>query len=316
MRRARAKLQSQRGASLSIALLLFLVCVVVGTVVLTAGTAAAGRLSELADMDRRYYSVTSAAELLAKELTGVPVTIQRSRSQETQVTREFFRVLVEDPIIEPEEPEEPQEPEEGPEGEEPSEPVVTYHTEIREGSTTTRKTATYHTEINGTPLTDITATTYDGTDPSSGTGTALSTSGMSLLTARAVELMYGGAACNTDEALEYSFSLGRNTETAAPFTLGHGTAGGVDTDDLAVQGTIRMRTDGTLILTLQDEDAGDHYTVVLTLKPHVTESESTENGGSSTPVVVNTEEGFDQVVTTTTRTTKTASITWTVSSIQ
>lgn len=75
------KLRSQSGASLLLALLLFLVCAVIGSVVLTAGTAAAGRLSEMAEMDQRYYSVTSAAELLGKELNGETVTIIRTRER-------------------------------------------------------------------------------------------------------------------------------------------------------------------------------------------------------------------------------------------
>ena len=64
MQKLKQKLKSQRGASITFALLLFMVCAVVGSVVLTAGTAAAGRMSELARMDQRYYSVTSAAQLL------------------------------------------------------------------------------------------------------------------------------------------------------------------------------------------------------------------------------------------------------------
>ena len=64
LRKLKQKLKSQTGASITFALLLFLVCAVVGSVVLTAGTAPAGRMSELARMDQRYYSVTSAAQLL------------------------------------------------------------------------------------------------------------------------------------------------------------------------------------------------------------------------------------------------------------
>lgn len=75
------KLRSQTGASLILALLLFLVCAVVGSVVLTAGTAAAGRLSEMSEMDQRYYAVTSAANLLGKELNNETVTIRRTREQ-------------------------------------------------------------------------------------------------------------------------------------------------------------------------------------------------------------------------------------------
>ena len=42
MKRAAEKLKSSRGASLMMALLLFLTCAVVGSAVLTAGTAALG----------------------------------------------------------------------------------------------------------------------------------------------------------------------------------------------------------------------------------------------------------------------------------
>ena len=76
------KIRSDTGASFALALLLFLVCTVAGTVVLTAATAAAGRLSELSEMDQRYYSVASAARLLAQELSGSSdklVTIKRTR---------------------------------------------------------------------------------------------------------------------------------------------------------------------------------------------------------------------------------------------
>ena len=62
--RLRKKLCSEKGASLSYALLLFLVAAAVGSVVLTAATSASGRLAGLAEADQRYYSVTSAAELL------------------------------------------------------------------------------------------------------------------------------------------------------------------------------------------------------------------------------------------------------------
>ena len=74
--RVKETLRSRRGASITMALLLFLVCTVVGATVLTAGTASAGRVSDLARMDRRYYAVASAAELLAHELNGQEVVIE------------------------------------------------------------------------------------------------------------------------------------------------------------------------------------------------------------------------------------------------
>ena len=69
------KLRSRRGASITYALLLFLVCAVLCSVILTAGTAAAGRMSKMAETDQRYYAVTSAAELLTDMIDGKTVTI-------------------------------------------------------------------------------------------------------------------------------------------------------------------------------------------------------------------------------------------------
>lgn len=69
MRQAlKKKIRSRRGASITFALLLFLVCAVVGSAVLTAGTVAAGRMSKIAEMDQRYYSVNSAARLVTEIL--------------------------------------------------------------------------------------------------------------------------------------------------------------------------------------------------------------------------------------------------------
>jgi len=69
MQAIKNKIRSRRGASLTFALLLFLVCAVVGSVVLVAGTAASGRMSQIAEMDQRYYSVNSAARLLIDTIT-------------------------------------------------------------------------------------------------------------------------------------------------------------------------------------------------------------------------------------------------------
>ena len=74
------KLRSNEGASLTYAILLFLVCAVVGTIVLTAGTIASGRLAEKAEMDQRYYHVTSTAEFLKDALDGKSVRIIRENT--------------------------------------------------------------------------------------------------------------------------------------------------------------------------------------------------------------------------------------------
>lgn len=74
------KLQSRRGASITFALLLFLVCAVIGSVVLIAGTAAAGRVAGLAKSDQRYYSVTSAARLFEEKFDETNITIERTHT--------------------------------------------------------------------------------------------------------------------------------------------------------------------------------------------------------------------------------------------
>lgn len=61
---AGSKLRSQAGASITFALLLFLVCAVLSSVILVAATVAAGRMAGIAETDQNYYAVTSAAELI------------------------------------------------------------------------------------------------------------------------------------------------------------------------------------------------------------------------------------------------------------
>ena len=70
--RIKNKLRSRRGASITFALLLFVVCAVLCSVVLAAATSASGRMSRIAEVDQRYYAVTSAAELLIDEFQKNP----------------------------------------------------------------------------------------------------------------------------------------------------------------------------------------------------------------------------------------------------
>ena len=69
-KRLQSKMTSQSGASITYALLLFLVCAVVSSVILAAGTAAAGRMSQSVESDQRYYAVSSAVELIKDLLDG------------------------------------------------------------------------------------------------------------------------------------------------------------------------------------------------------------------------------------------------------
>ena len=83
MNRILQKLRSRKGASITFALLLFLVCAVLSSVMIAAATAAAGRMSGLAENDRRYYGVTSAAGLMKDLIDGRSVTITRVTVQDS-----------------------------------------------------------------------------------------------------------------------------------------------------------------------------------------------------------------------------------------
>lgn len=75
--RLQLKITSQSGASITYALLLFLVCATVSSVILAAGTAAAGRMSQSVDGDQRYYAVTSAARLLKDVYEEYEIRIEK-----------------------------------------------------------------------------------------------------------------------------------------------------------------------------------------------------------------------------------------------
>ena len=94
---AAKKIKSGRGASISFALFILLICAVVGSIVLKAATASAGRLSKLAESDRRYYSVNSAAELISKALDGEEVVIS---GENTSVTTTIVTYTIEDDNVE------------------------------------------------------------------------------------------------------------------------------------------------------------------------------------------------------------------------
>lgn len=87
------KFRDERGASMSAALLLFLVCAVVASIIIAAGSTAAGRISNLAKSDQLYYSLTSAAQLVRDELdnegAGQPVTVEVAYEHDEGSTEEF-----------------------------------------------------------------------------------------------------------------------------------------------------------------------------------------------------------------------------------
>ena len=93
LNRLQIKLSSQEGASITYALLLFLVCATVSSVILAAGTAASGRISQSVESDQRYYAVTSAARLLKEIVEDYDVKIVKKTDDSTkqETYTEFYR---------------------------------------------------------------------------------------------------------------------------------------------------------------------------------------------------------------------------------
>lgn len=73
----RAKLKDQRGASITYALLIFLICAVASSIIIVASSAVAGRMANVPRSDRRYYAVTSAAGLLKDQIDGKTLVVTK-----------------------------------------------------------------------------------------------------------------------------------------------------------------------------------------------------------------------------------------------
>ena len=300
MNNIRQKLRSRRGASITFALLLFLVCAVVGSVVLAAGMAAAGRMSQAAEMDQRYYSVTSAADLLAKELTGKEVNITRTKT-ETTTTKTTITTA-----------------EENPDENNDTIPNV---------SIVTNNTVSYNTVIsdpsrtyNGGNVINL-STAADSTNQ----GNEITPYSYAVfLTECAIDLMYFPSEgtgsftrqnANTNAAMKYQFKM-KEDKPGSNFTLVH-TVNGNKIENLTVYGSYTLKADGTLEIKLSSGNTTNHandiYTLTLTLAPKITE---TENANTQTDV--NNSESENTTTTTIETkkiTTKTSRIQWEVESV-
>lgn len=76
--------RSQRGASLLLALFLFMICSLLAAIVLSASTAAVGSYKGITEMDQRYYSVTSAADVLKSKIDNDSLSMQIVRTKDGQ----------------------------------------------------------------------------------------------------------------------------------------------------------------------------------------------------------------------------------------
>lgn len=75
-----AKMKDQSGASLPLALFLFMVCTLLASVVLAAGSVAIGQHASQMKAEQGYYSVSSAAKLVSDALDGKGAEISVSKT--------------------------------------------------------------------------------------------------------------------------------------------------------------------------------------------------------------------------------------------
>ena len=286
-RKTHSVLRSRTGASITFALLLFLVCAVVGALVLTAGSAAAGRVSNLAQSDQRYYNVTSAAGLLADELSGKKVTIVRTREITTKTVTEYKVNLAGGAAVNAEKKDE-------------------------------KSSARYTTKLNERPEEPTDLENYL-TDPNDG----VVFTDLTFLDTIAVKLLLDDVNFNTDEAMNQSMKNGPVQRGVlrvlhAGSTDADPNVGVADPSSLSVDCLYEVQSDGTIILTLTNstDKSGETYSLRIKLSPSIneTESETTETLSSNRDSY--TDSGFHETVTTRTTLTKTAEISWTVSGVE
>ena len=86
MNAVQRKLHDRSGATLTVALLFFIMCAAVGSVILAAATTSTGRLAELQASDQNYYAVVSAAKLIRDEIDGQTIGVKQTETKTTTVT--------------------------------------------------------------------------------------------------------------------------------------------------------------------------------------------------------------------------------------
>ncbi len=275
--------RAQRGASLPLALLLFLICALLASVVLSASTAVSGRNSPIVDSgqsynrlavsDQAYYSVASAAELFKEELGGSSVTI--TCEQENTVT--------------------------------------TTSTNGASGTTSTSTTTGPATEfvvkVNGDAVLD------------SAEGGAIPTSGFSIAESSAVNLLFGGASADPSiswdaglPGISSAIKIGDYDVSCSVSSAGAGVDTSKASEGLAVKAHVKLLDDGRLQLRFDSAGPGQvnaaSYSLTLYLDADVDFDEDTEEG----PVTV-TSAGNSRTETKTVKTIRTATVSWTTSEL-
>jgi hypothetical protein len=285
------KLRSDKGASLTFALLAFLVCAVISAVLLASASAAAGRVSGLAASDQRYYAVTSAAQLFCDTLNEQEFTIERVKT--TAVYKRYLHTLDDDGNEIP------------PAGEEswpdtvpiPSSMIVPY---------------TY----------SITFKSFNSDEPNSYVSENSVAMDASFLTEAAYRYVFGnyideanGKQVDTLAARDFNNAITVvRTKTWGTMNL---SVGGMN--ELLVDINAEMKADGTIILKFTNHNAavGEKFTVQVTLAASASDDSITNEKTLEqyAPGAEGTNTYYVNTATITT-VTKTTAVKWTVADIK
>ncbi len=300
------KLKSNEGASLTFALLAFLVCAVISAVLLASASAATGRLSNLAESDQRYYAVTSAAQLFCDTLDGQEFTVERKQtSYQVNVMRYYtdadgtvwgFPVL----------------------GDE-----ITYWfgDGVRDKSENPNVFSFYATGLSA-PITDENLDVNAARKTVDGNRIILADAALSYVIGVPVETESGTVACKADEAYaKIPGAFDTNEIELGTFEIEiAGDAGDPPADMPKVTAVAKLRKDGSIVIEFSSNDADNKaFKVTVTLTAEVTDNSALPLtiSSDSTSYRYDPDNLYSYVCTvTTTVKTKTTTIKWSVTDIK
>lgn len=311
------KIRSRKGASITFALLAFLVCAVIGSVVLSAAIASSGRVSGLAEMDQRYYAVTSAAQLFSDALDGQSYTIERIEMiTDVDVWEYKPASMAED-------------------GAGSDALIISEHKlddcsqskdyyliiTLPDGST-----------LNFPSKSEDESETSDGeSDPDPAAEPLATISDFrkaSLLNDAALTYLAGSASDETEAYGSETNVPGKFAEdssnpwyTERELTMSFAADSGLTADDLAALGvniTVRLRKDGALIFTFENNNSStEQYKLQLTVTASVSGNSTNPQTTQNVDVKVTGETApYVETTTTITTNTKTTTIVWKVADVK
>ena len=281
MQSVKRKLQSQRGASISFALLLFLVCAVISSVVIVSATTSAGRMSQTAEMDQRYYAVTSAAKFLQDMVETQPVTV----TTVTTTREERIETIILPSVDSGEEPQ--ASVEEKPKGAQKVHTIQYAQMEPIEIVETEGYWPVEDAENGGEVDLDIPASgDDDDINPSQSDPTGYP--------------MLVDAACMRMGIVPEKTILTSRTLTLSANADNSGDDDGLDTAALTIDVDEKLNSDGTIILTLSNASPRYGYTLRLTFTASETINPSPTPSPPQTTVIPGTGPSGEIIQTTVT----------------